>query len=380
MAKFIIALLLFISITAEAQEPVSSLLADSLSNQYFLKGDWDNLIKTGKNAIANSIDYKKLRQRIGFAYFEKGDYMAAEMQYEKALTYDEFDAESRAYLYYCGLNTGNEPYARFYADKLPAELQKNLGIKPFKPVSMIDLEYNYKTNNSHTRSNPTYIRMGIGTQLGYRLTLYQYVADYEQKIDSSSYHQPEYFALLNCSVTSHILLNIAYHHLHTSENGTYDPGNLFLAALSTKINRFTLGANGSVLKDDYGNNDQFGVWGGVTLPGKTGIYFKSSLYRMIDKVNNRFIFSQNAGAHLYKTLWTEGNITFGNLKNYSDLNAFYVYNSVDPTTFRTGLSLFWYVGTKLTIIGNYTYDTKQIEPTNNSYNQQSFSGGIIWKL
>ena len=101
---------------------------------------------------------------------------------------------------------------------------------------------------------------------------------------------------------------------------------------------------------------------------------------MIDKVNNRFIFSQNAGAHLYKTLWGEGNITLGNLKNYSDLNAFYVYNSVDPTTFRTGFSLFWYVGTKVTIIGNYTYDTKQIEPTQKNYNQQSFSGGIIWKL
>ena len=98
------------------------------------------------------------------------------------------------------------------------------------------------------------------------------------------------------------------------------------------------------------------------------------------KGNNRLIFSQTAGGRLTKSVWAEANITLGNLLNYQDHNALYVYNSIDPTTFRTGLTLFWHAGKNLTLFGNYMYDTKLIELTNTNYKQQSFSGGIIWKL
>ena len=81
-----------------------------------------------------------------------------------------------------------------------------------------------------------------------------------------------------------------------------------------------------------------------------------------------------------KTVWAEGIITLGDLLNYNDHNGLYVYNSIDPTTFRTGLTLFWYLGKNATLFGNYTYDTKQVNLTKTNYKQQSFSGGIIWKL
>jgi len=101
---------------------------------------------------------------------------------------------------------------------------------------------------------------------------------------------------------------------------------------------------------------------------------------MFEEGSNRVIFSQTAGLRLRKMLWAEGNIIFGNLRNYNDRNGLYVYNSIDPTKFRTGLTLFWYLGNKATFFANYTYDKKQIELTNLNYKQYSFSGGIIWKL
>ncbi|MCX6239302.1 MAG: hypothetical protein NTY07_17400 [Bacteroidia bacterium] len=146
------------------------------------------------------------------------------------------------------------------------------------------------------------------------------------------------------------------------------------------MNRFSLGLNGSILNDDEGNCEQIGLQAGVTLPGKSNVYFKSSLSGIIETGNNRPIFSQSVGARLTKTIWAEGNVTLGNLKNYNDHNALYVYNSIDPTTFRTGLTLFWYLGKRVTLFGNYSYDTKQIENTQNNYKQYSFSGGTIWKL
>ena len=78
----------------------------------------------------------------------------------------------------------------------------------------------------------------------------------------------------------------------------------------------------------------------------------------------------------------EANVTFGNIKNYNDNNGLYVYNSLDATTFRTGLTLFWNLTNKITLFGNYSFDKKEISDNNTitNYNQQSFLGGIRWKL
>jgi len=380
MVKFLIAVLVFISVVAKAQEPITFLSVDSITSQCYLNGDWDKLISIGKQAIQQKIDYKKLRQRIGYAYFVKADYYSAQLHYEKALTFDEFDADSHAYLYYCGLNTGNEAYARFHAEKLPIDIQKNLKEEAFRPIDAIDFEYNFKSNTSTTRSNPTYLRTGINTQLGYRLSLYQSVSNYQQSLDTVKIKQPEYFALLNWTVNSHTLVGIAYHYLSVSVDGVKKPGNLVFGSFTTKLNRYTLGVNGSLFNDGAGNYEQFDLLAGVMLPGKSNIYLNSSLSGMIESGSYRTIFSQSAGARLTKTFWAEGNVTLGNLKNYNNHNALYVYNSTDPTTFRTGVSVFWYFGKCLTLFGNYMYDIKQIEATQTNYNQYSFSGGIIWKL
>jgi len=185
---------------------------------------------------------------------------------------------------------------------------------------------------------------------------------------------------LNWSLNSHYLVGLAFHYLNTSVDGVKDPDNLIFGSFKTKINRYTLGVNGSILNDAAGNSEQFDLLAGVMLPGKSNIYFNSSLSGMIETGSYRTIFSQSAGGRLTKTIWAEGNITLGNLKNYNDHNALYVYNSVDPTTFRTGVSIFWYLGKSMTLVGNYTYDIKKINNTQTNYNQYSFSGGIIWKL
>lgn len=380
MYKFIVLALIFVSVIGKAQEPITFLKADSITYQSFLAGDWEQVIVIGKQAISQDIDFKRLRQRMGYAYFAKGNYFASQKQYEKALTFDEYDTDTRTYLYYCGLNTGKEAYARYHADKLPLEIQKSLHIKAFKIIDAIDLEYNYKANTSATRSNPTYERFGVNTQLDYRWSLYQSVSNYRQTVDGNKTKQPEYFARLSWYVTSHTTFNLGYHYLNTIINSDKFVGNMIYAGVNKNINRFNFGLSGSYTKDDIGDFKQVGILAGYTLPGRSNIYIKSSVIRMIEKRNNRNVFSQTAGARITKSLWAEGNVTLGDIKNYTDNNGLYVYNSLDPTVFRTGLTLFWNLGKRATLIGNYTYDTKQIKSTANQYMQHSFSGGIIWKF
>lgn len=377
----LIVVLLFLLLEVQAQESLNLAKVDSLTLQYYLKGDWEKLIDMGNNAIENKIDFKWLRQRMGYAYYLKKDFYSSEIQYEKALNFDKTDVNTQLYLYYCGLNTGNTILARYYAGMLPKELKFKLGIKPLRILDAVDIEYNYKVNDAYSRFNPTYKRIGVNTKLSYRLNLYQSASTYDQIVNSTvPTVQNEYFATLNWSLNAHTSLDIGYHFVNTVIDGTAFNGNLFFTGLYRTLNRFDVGITGSELSNSMGNFGQIGLHAGVILPGQLNAYLKSSVYDMIESNNNRIVFSQTAGALFLKNFWLEGNLTLGNLNNYVDKNGLYLYNSLDETTFRTGATIFWYAGKKLIFFGNYTYDKKFITDTGANYNQHSFSGGIIWKI
>jgi len=375
---------LFISMPFYGQQNYSFSLIDSLSYNYFVTQKWDKLIEISKEAKANDIDFKHLQQRVGYAYFSLGNYFAAQHHYEKALKFDAYDIDTRTYLYYCGLYTANNANARYHAGKLPLKNSEAIDFKPFGLVHLFDFEYNYKANSSINRSNPIYLRAGVGSNLGSRLSLYQSMSTYSQDIDTYSIKQNEYFASMGWTASPHLVINAAYHYINaqidSSVYTTNYKGNLGFIKLSSTFNRFDVGLSGSLLNNYSGYTSQIGLQAGVQLPGKANIYLQSSLYSLTDSTSNRIIFSQSIGGLVFKKLWLKGSVTLGNLKNYSDNNGLYVYNSIDPTTFRTAASSFWKVSPHLTLFGNYTYDIKNITDINTNYNQHSFSTGIIWNI
>jgi tetratricopeptide (TPR) repeat protein len=377
-------ILLFISLPFYAQQNYTFSSIDSLSYNYFINKNWDKIIEISKVAEENNIDFKYLQQRVGYAHFALGNYFAAQHHYEKALKFDEYDTDTRTYLYYCGLYTSNISNARFHADKLPLKNKEAIDFKPFGLVSLFDFEYNFKANNSGSRSNPNYLRAGIGSNLSSRLSLYQSMSTYSQDIDTYSVKQDEYFALMGWTVSPHLVINAAYHYINAQiDSSIYTSnyiGNLGFIKLSSTFNRFDVGFSGSILNNYSGYTSQIGLQAGVQLPGKANLYLQSSLYTLTDSTSNRIVFSQSIGGLVFKKLWLKGSVTLGNLKNYTDNNGLYVYNSIDPTIFRSALSAFWKLSPHLTLFGNYTYDIKNITNINTNYNQHSFSTGIIWNI
>lgn len=392
MYKTLIICLLF-SMPSYAQEIPDFNTVDSISYALFRDEKWDELIKTGKEAISYQIDFKRLQQRMGYAYFAKADYYNAIKHYEKSLKFDQNDEISHLYLYFAGLNIGDETYARFHAAKLSEEKKEENQIAAFRPVDAIDLEYSKKINDYSYRSNPDFVRFGINTRIGYRLNLYQSVSRYNQFSEyesgtinqyTATTEQDEYFALLSWSVLSKTSLSAGYHHVNTKvdyglSNAVY-PGRIWLAQLKQKVHRFSIGLSGSVFDNDSTQATQIGIQIGVVLPGKCSPYLKSAVYNLNENKGNRIIFSQTAGLFVLPAIWAETTLTLGNLNNYVNQNGLYFYNSPDATIFRSGLSLFWYQGKHLTFYSNYTYDKKEVYQLINTYNQHSITGGIIWKL
>ncbi len=386
--RIIVLLLFFYSLLSYANNQVSVVSIDSLSYAQFNAGDWDGLIETAELAEKNNIDFKKLQQRVGYAYFVKKQFYKSMRHYEKALDYDDDDEISRLYLYYNGLNTGRTAFARFQVSQLSEITLTEVNEKQYRLIDAVDLEYSYKMPDHPATHQAHYQRLGLNSQIGYKLNLYQSFSTFNQNTDTTQTRQNEYFVLLGWNPAAKTNISIGYHYVSSkvvygADTFNY-PGNIFYGKITRQLNRFDLGLSGASFKNDWLDSKQLGVHLSVNFAGSNNINLTSSYYRIIetglDYSYGRNVYKQTAGIMLFNKLWTEAYINLGNLNQFIDNNGLYFYNSLDPTTFRTGISGFWYVCKPLTIYLNYNYDTKKIFMSNLLYNQHSITGGLIWKI
>ena len=386
--KLLILFMLLIPVLVHAQDKHDFISVDSTTYKYYNSGNWNKLIETGKNAISSGVDYKFLRQRLGYAYFSKGDYFNSRTHFEKALTYDSYDNFTLEYLYYSYLNSGKEEYSGVIVSKLNPDLKKKLILTPFKPVESLEFEYNYKFSGTILRSDPRYYRVGIYSKLGYRLGLYQSFSKYAQDLrlqqtgkTATSVRQPEYYAQLNWNASGKLILRAAYHFINTNSGSLTQKGNLFLIAAEPDFNRFTLSTYGSLLNIEGTFFYQGGLQAGYVFPGKMDFYLKGKASYLQQTGSRNFIYNPVAGLKLFKKTWFEGSTTLGRMNGYNDFNGLYVYNTYDPIISRTGGTLFHYIGKKIVVWLNYSFEKKEFYENNSfRYNQFSYLGGIKWKL
>lgn len=362
---------------------------DSLTYKYYLDGNWKKLIITGKEALNSGIDYKFLRQRLGYAYYIKGDYLDARKHLLKALEYDSFNPFTLEYLYYSSLLSGKGEYSGRLIKKLEPELKKKLSIAAPGLISAIDLEYNFKYSGSVLRSNPQYFRLGLYSRLGASSSLYQSFSKYSQNLkilekgslNTYSSKQPEYYGILNINAPSRLIIRTGYHFISTTSGNLSERSNLFILSVSPDFNRFVIDITASMLYYKGTSVFQATLEPGYVFPGSSGFYLKSGVSFMTENGNARFIYNPVAGMRLIRWLWLEGNITSGDMDRYNDYKGLYVYNSYDPIVLRAGGTLKLYIGKKTTMWFNYSYEKKEFYE-NRSYNYKQFSylGGIKWEL
>ena len=384
--KYLIIIMILIPVFSVAQEKPDYLSVDSLTYRYYISGDWDKLISTGRNAIDSGLDYKYLRQRMGHAYFLKGNYFKAKTHFGKALAFDSFDQFSLEYLYYSYLNTGKEGFAGVLEERMHPQLKNSLKAVGFKPLESFELEFNYKVSGSTLRSDGLYYRFGAGSLLSNRVSLYQSFSNYAQTIiptDTSDFmiKQPEYYVLVNWNLSMSLMLRTAYHYIHTVSGNSLFRGNLFRIALAPDFNRFIFEANGSLTNMNGYSIYQTGFEAGFVFPGRSNFYLKETAAWLFQPNGNSFVHSPKAGLMLWKGFWLEGNATIGRMFGYNDFNGLYVYNSYDQIVLRSGAGIVYYSGKHLAFWANYTFEKKEFFENNSfHYNQFSFLGGIKWKI
>jgi len=387
--SYILILLLNISFTAKGQGELNFQFVDTLSYYYYENGDWENLINLGSAAVKEGIDYKYLRQRLGYACFISGDYIRSLRNFEKALKYDSYDPFTLAYLYYSNIDLLRQESAGYYVKRMSADQRKTYRIKQFKLIESIDFELNTKITSTTLRSDPKYFRLGAGSQPLPRLGIYQSVSAFNQ-IGTIQYPTQEfrfqtrqfgYYGLIKYALLPHLNIKAAYHFIYSDFSSSITYTNMGYGSLTTHLGIFTLSADASAIFNNNYITRQGGLKAGITIPGNGNLTFTAGASVLNQQDTSRLIYSGSVGINLGKKVRMKADATYGYQNYYNDFDAMYVYNSIDPTIFRAGLTTYYLAKDRITLWINSGYERKEYFENNNyNYYQISISGGVLWRF
>ncbi len=341
--------------------------------QKYLAGDWEGLIKAGKEAHRNHLDYYYLNVRMGVAYFKLGKYQKAIKYFEKARRTNPNDDFVLDYLYYAYLYSGNEEYSLSVYRELPENLKANKHI-PYSKLKDLDFYFSYNTNtdfstlsseNYKTTSNSEVkvildkntfkIHTGLNFQLskniflyqsfGYRRNKYLYI---EQNSQNSYYNlslnELRYYGKLNFLLGRRWIFSANYNLIAGSyqtinqtnysyrgrqNNSSEIIPNIYLNfsagfSISKQWNYFSLQPHIELFP--Y-NGVNLYTGGKLTIYpfANSDFYISSDLYYNIFSYYNNPIFVNEIGLRIWK-LYFIGTYYFGEMKNFIEDDGNFIYN------------------------------------------------------
>lgn len=124
-ACFVMVLMLFTAFAHAATE-TDFITVETTTLRLYNEKKWDSLIITGKSALRNDIDYFFLRLRLGFAYFEKGQYFPASDHFRKAVQFNSTDPTATSMLYYAYLYSNRKEEAVSVLSNLSPEAREKI--------------------------------------------------------------------------------------------------------------------------------------------------------------------------------------------------------------------------------------------------------------
>lgn len=440
MYKIFFFIFLFFNITKGISQDISnSAIVDQNSTELYFDESWTELVKYGNNAIANGYDYFYLRMRIGIACYEQKKYMKAVRHFEKAVKFNSGNKLALEYLYYSYLFSGRNNEARALKVLFPLRLKYLINPPKNKIVESIyceggiavgnlydiykniDINGTYDIYGEATINNKMqYWQVGLNHQLGNKFSIYHGYSnikiDLTRKIsirnkdtlDNYTLSQHDYyisavqqFKHVSVSPALH-LINVNYGMLNAN-NIKNSNKYIFSKEDTTFLNYATAitflknhGIYTYSLSAGYSQlNGLTQIQSGLSLtyyPFKNAtIYGTSSLIYMNENYTNRIIVLQKIGFKVAPKLWTEIGITYGNLQNYTENNAFVVFNTGDKILYKGWVSLVSPLFRQLEFSVRYDYFNREntYYRIKNSFTTESFAinyttqtilGGIKWKF
>ena len=370
--------------------------------------------------------------------------MNAATHFEKAVDFNSSDNTALEYLYYSYLFSGRSAEARALTTKFSPELHES--IKPPKNkiiesiymeggVALSSLNFNFKNidiawpaenyGEANITQNMQYLHFGLNHQLGSKWSVYQgysnikinYIRHIKTRdshlhvIDTldnynliendyyiSAVRQFKYFSL---SPAFH-LINVGFGKMNAKydlTNGRYvfskkDTSFINYAtslSLSKNIGIYTCNLSAGFSQLNGLTQLQTGFSLTYFPLSNTNFYGTSSIFYLNENSDSRFIETQKFGLKLTSKIWAEGGITYGNLQDYCENNAFIVFNTSDKILYQCDFSVTAFLSRHIELSLRYDYFNKEnvyyqtdnlnkIQSVTVNYQTQAIIGGIKWKI
>ena len=390
---FTILILTFTILRISAQEKLNTLSVDASTYTYYEQGEWKKLIETGKKSLDKGIDFYYLQYRMGVAYYQLKKYRKAAEFFEKVLKETPKDVLAQEYLYYSYLFSGMFEDARVYGNTLPPDMQKKLNIyhdelifnsigAEFKYYLIDDYQADVKTGdilNQKILNNLWYSDINLTSFIKKKVTLFQgfsylsgknrvFNPEVSDSLFDENLRQFQYYISGNWNLSKGTNFKAAFHYTNTkleapnpaaSNNPGHGQGNNESKYLySNKLNGFAgfLKYSRSISNFDFkasftvSNFDK--VVGTQYIPGlgvkwypfgNTNLFIGAEVnYIFTDSVpdyNPGFVYKADIGVKLFKTVWLQPFMLYGETRNFTDEDAFVVYNSANVINYWYGINL-----------------------------------------
>ena len=431
--------LLIFSISITAQKEISHTEIDKKTYSQYIQSNWKELIKTGKLSLKNEVDFYYLQVRMGIAYYELKKYRKAIPYLERSRKLSVDNELIAEYLYYSYLFSGRVFDARKLSGTFTEKLKTKLGIKVNPIISALSFDLRREEIEDHTaesaidellqqdvRTGYSYFSFGVEhliknnrkifwsySRVNINGTRYD-IGDLNEQIDNEldvtqnqfyySYHNQLKYGL-NLVLAANLVNIVSTGSILVPSGGWGGgwggSGGMVSAdtryatneivgyfALRKDISNFQIGLNSSISNLDKNIQIQPGIDFTYYPFANTNIYLTTNASYQFENINNiwqdELVIKQAIGFRLL-TLYFEPSITYGNIINFTENNAFIINNDNDIIKDRYEFLIYGYFfKSKLNLFIKYQNyiktNTYLLNGVSNeiNYQNQTLTGGIKW--
>jgi tetratricopeptide (TPR) repeat protein len=384
--------ILLLAAPARAQRLLDFQYTDSLTLALQAQQRWAALDSVGEEALRLGVEYPALHRRLGQAKLNLGQTARAIRHYSRALHADPLDSTARYGLVLAHLALNQREQAAFHAPGLTDSLRRQLHLGGFYAVNQAEVEASGQQTSSTHRRDAGFLRLGLGSQLGSRLSLAQSVSFFNQGVQGPPPSGPprrepppfitisqwEYHALLGVQLSARWRAKLSYHYLHSYYGSDFYPSYLAYGALSYTRPYWTA---------------QAGLYTGLSTDTvRTQADLRLTVYplgnlRLYGFGRGSLIFSGGrtypntllgAGARLRPWLWAEAYGSLGLVPVLAEADGTYVFNLFDQMTRRGGVSLHILLPHSLALRLHYIAEQRIDRWDQTDYNLYSLTAALAW--
>jgi hypothetical protein len=414
-----------VPLNSHGQTKQSMTEIDTKTYGQYLNGEWEELIKTGKEAIRSGIEFYYLDVRMGIAYYKLSKYRSAIKYLMKSYQANQKNDYVAELLYYSYLYAGRPMDAQKLKKVLNSNIKEKLKITHDPFVDAISFDYRFEVNDDYkidpsgnelltqsVRTGYQFFSIGVEHLNGPNSIYYNYgrvikknnifypdwsfPPFYSQISEKQEVFQNQIYFNYGNQLSYGLNLSFAFNWLNLAISSELYPQKTFynyvvgFMALRKDFQNFKAGLFTSV--SNLSSYFQFQPGAELTwYPfSNTNLYLYSNFSYKIEQENgisyNEFYFKPAIGVRIL-SFYIEPAYTFGNIHNSVEADALIVNNDNDIIKDRFDLLTYGYFFKgKLNLFFKYqhfnkvnTYQLNDVEH-NITYKNNAYTFGINWRF